>query len=572
MLTNLKVSWIFQEIADLLEIKGENYFKIKAYRQAARNIENLDIDLKELVTNRQLNKVGGIGKNLAEKIKEIVATDHCTYLELLRREISPNLINLLVIPGLGPKTIHIIYHHLGIDTLEALATAAKQKKIRELPGLGSKTELNILKGIDLIQMHTGKIPLSMALAIANRFLQPLKALPCVKETSLAGPIRRGEEMINEIVILVATSEPEQVLSILSKYPLIKNNPVLKGCSLETTLISGVKLQILAVDPATYGVHLITATGSPTHYQRLQQIAQQQGMHLDILCGLANLSEQEIYAQLNLPWIAPELREDQGEIEAAQAENLPQLISPDAIKGDLHLHSHWSDGVNSIAEIVNAARQRGYQYLAITDHSHSLKVARGLSVAKLAQQQEEIQSLKKTFSDIHLLQGIEVDILADGRLDYPDAVLQQMDFVIASIHTGLKQDALKITARLENALKNPYVDLIGHPTGRLLGRRPAYDLHWEQVMQLAAKTGTMLEINCGSDRLDLSAAQARLAKTYGIKIVINTDAHEVSHLGDIQFGVITARRGWLENGDVFNTMSAAKLNKWLSRRAHRREKN
>lgn len=559
---NLEVAWVFEEIGDLLEIKGDNPFKIRAYRQAARALGNLPEDVGSYVEAAKLETIPGIGKALAKKVQEIVATGQCTYLERLKKEVPPGLREMFAIPGLGPKSIQTIYKHLGITTLEALEEATKAEKIRKLPGLGNKTEARILEGIELLRSNAGQIPLAVALTFADEVEANLKSLASVVAASVTGAARRGVEMVKKIEILAATLAPQEIFSLFCKYPPLKDVHKQEEDLFVAVTPLGVPLEIRTCLPEAFSCLLHLTTGSQAHLERLAQRAREKGLFWPFSRAS---SEAKIYQSLGLPWIPPELREDEGEIEAALEGQLPELVAPEDIRGEFHVHSTWSDGVSTLRELVLAAREQGYHYLGIADHSPSLAVANGLSAAKLAQKHAEIKEINAEFPDFYLFHGAEVDILSDGTLDYPPEVLSELDFVIAAVHTGFQQDEARMTARVEAALQNPYVDIFAHPTGRVLGKRPPYALSLDHVLAQAAETGKMLEINAAGDRLDLSAGAARRAKAMGVLIVINTDAHEAHGLADVRYGVTTARRGWLTKKDIFNTREREEIQAWVAAR-------
>lgn len=573
MVSNLEIAWALEEIADLLEIKGDNPFKIRAYRQGARVLQNFTRPVAG-VSPEELQEIKGIGKALAQKVVEMASTGHLAYLDRLRREVPLGLREMLAIPGLGPKSVRLIYDRLGISNLDDLIKAAEEKRIRELPGLGSKTELNIRRGVELLRENTGRVPLGLAWPLADELLTATLALPGVGEASIAGEIRRGAEMVHRVEIVVAAGNFQEVLEVLARHPRMVDVSFIGAGHLEASGPFGLELAVSAVPPPAFGWALLYHTGAAGHYRRL--IKRQEELGLDVLnfTGPAPgspMSEEEIYRALGLPFIPPELREDQGEIEAALAGRLPRLVEAGEIKGEFHVHTKYSDGLDSLQVMARAARERGYQYLGVADHSRSLAVAKGLAIEKLQQQGDEVKCLAGEMADFFLLHGTEVDILADGSLDYPEEVLAGLDVVIASIHTGFKQSREQIAQRLERVLRNPYVDILGHPSGRILGRRPPYELDAERLLELAAETGTVLEINASGDRLDLGSEQVRRAVERGIALVINTDAHDAAHLADMRYGLATARRGWATAADVLNTRSWPEVKEMLAAGRERRRK-
>lgn len=590
-MTNLEIAWTLTEMADLLELKGEAPYKVRAYRRAAGNIKNLEEEVSNFYTHGTLEKIPGIGKNLAAKISELLRTGRSTFLEDLRKEVPPGLRKMLVIPGLGTRSVYQIYMHLGVQTLAELEKAAKNKQIRKLPGMGTKTELAILRGIRMLKEEQDKIPLGVALPLALMLKDQLLAIQGVKQVEIAGSVRRGCEMVGDIDLVAKVTPDNQVAAVMSGHPQVKE--VLANEPERLALLSnlGFKVEIIMVGSEEFASTLLYATGSAAHRQKLLQLVAEQGKtardigfstprwlaeeskvltgnHEDIKQKDKNktkviknpgLNEEEVfYERLGLPYIVPELREDRGEIEAAQKGELPQLVSLDHIVGDLHMHTNYSDGAEDIKRMAMAARERGYRYIAITDHSRSLVVARGLSIEQIKAQRAEIEQLNQELEDITILAGIEVDILKDGSLDYEDEILKEFDLVIASVHSGFSLEQDRMMARVEKALRHPYVDILGHPTGRILGRRRPYAVDVKRIIELAAETGTILEINASPDRLDLNDNYVRLAKDYGVPIAINTDAHDLKRMGEMEYGVITARRGWLEPKDVVNTWDLDKL--------------
>ncbi len=567
-MTNIEIAWIFNEIADLLELAGENFYKVLAYRKASRSLQRINAEVADLQREGRLSDVPGIGKNLRSKIEEILKTGKCTYLEELRRNVPQGMRYMLAIPGLGPSSIRLIYQKLSVETLEELEKAAKKKKIRELPGMGPKTETNILEGIKMLKSIQDCVPLGVALPLAELMVSQLTSIQGVKRAEICGEIRRGKEMVADIDLLVAATSPRDVIDIFLSHPRFKESWVSGAFQATAISLLGVKVNLKVVSPEEFAAAWFYYSSSGRHIDKLNEIAANQKYKI-ISKGFKSEkekengiimpeSEEEAYGFLGLPYIPPELREGSGEIEAAIANSIPKLITAENIRGDLHIHTNWSDGLNTIEEMAEAALKRGYEYIAITDHSRSLSVADGLSVEKLIKQFEVIKELNKKMSGFRILSGIEVDIRTDGTLDYPDEVLAMADIVVASVHSGFKQDSATINLRVQRALENPYVRILGHPSGRILGRRDPYALDLEQILETASRKGTWLEINSSPDRLDLSSYWARKAKEKGVVIAINTDAHDVSRLDDIRFGIITGRRGWLESENVINTWPLDKL--------------
>lgn len=566
-----EIAQIFYEIADLLDILGENPFKARAYRKAAHVLESTLLDIAELSAEGRLQEVPGIGDALAKKIKELVETGNLNYYEELKKKIPPSTRQLLMIPGVGAKTARLLFRELNITSLEELKEAAREQRLQGLPGIGEKTREAILQGLKELVGERPKWLLSFAFAAAGEVASFLNRIPGVVEVSVAGSLRRGKEMVEALDFVASGTGPEDVASAFTRAPFVQEVVAGKAPTAVTTKW-GIQANLLAVRPEQFASALQYLTGSRAHNNCLQEIARKRGWKLDkygIDLGeriVTPKSEEDLYQLLEMPYIPPELREGQGEIEAALAGSLPLLIETGDIKGDLHVHSNWSDGANSIEEIALAARERGYSYLAITDHSRSLRVARGLDEERLCRQRLEIESINRMFDDFQLLAGIEVDILPDGSLDFDDDILEEMDVVIASIHSGFKQDRDTLTSRIIAAIRNEHVDIIGHPSGRLLGRRGSYQIDMERVLDAAAETGTALEINASPDRLDLNDHYIRLGKERGVRFSINTDAHGRHCLADMRYGVLTARRGWAEKEDIINTMPLSELRKWLQKKS------
>ncbi len=567
---NLKVAWVLEDIARLLELKGENMFKIRAYHRAARAIVNLTEDLAVVLERGGLAEITGVGKNIADKVRELLTTGESVYYNRLREEIPSGLVEITNIPGVGPKKAQQFYQQLGISSVDELEAAARARKLRLLPRMGSKTELNILSGIDMLRTTGGRAILSIADNVAEIFLSFLRSLPGVQNAEVAGSIRRMRESIGDIDLVAVSEDPAEITGIFVQHPHVRSVLVQGDTIARVVTVMGLPVDLMVVRPDEFWAALHHFTGSKEHNARLRALARQKGLKINehgVFQTADNkrlnvAGEEDIYRHLGLPYIPPEIREDSGELEAAAEHNLPDLISIGDIKGDLHIHSDWSDGVNSLEQIVGRAVEKGYEYIAITDHSKSLAVARGLSVERLLQQDEAIGQINRENKNITVLRGIEADILANGDLDYPDEILAAKDIVIASVHSGFRQDKEKITARLISAIKNEHVDILAHPTGRLIGRRNAYDADMDRVLEAAARYKTALEINSSPDRLDINDYYTRKAKEYGIKIAINTDAHEIHRMEEMKFGVGMARRGWLTPKDVINTLTAPELKKFL----------
>ena len=570
-LKNLELSRIFEQITRMLKIKGENSFKIRAYEKITLVLENLPIDIETIYQQGGLNNIPGVGAGIAKKIEEFLTTGKLEYYEKLKETIPSGVIALLDISEVGPKTAKLLYEELGVDNIEKLEKAVKGHQIKDLPGMGEKSETNILRGIELYKRRKERVLLGTALPLAEEIVGSLSQLKETSKISFAGSLRRKKETIGDIDILVTSQEPEKIMKTFTSLPQVRE--ILAEGPTKSSVITkdDIHIDVRVVEPISFGAALQYFTGSKAHNIKLRELAVKKGLKIneygvfDVKTDrrVAGESEEEIYQILNLPFIPPELREDRGEIEAAQEGRLPRLVGYPRIKGDLHLHSKWSDGAHTIRQMAEAAKKRGYNYIAITDHSQSLKfVAGGLTEERLREQIEEIQRLNQELDDFTVLAGIEVDIKSDGSLDFSDEILSRLDVVIAAIHSGFKQESKIITERLIGAMQNRFVSIIAHPTGRLIGYRESYQVDIDKIMDMAAKTGTILEINAYPERLDLNDVYCRMAKEKGIQLAIETDAHSVDGLEFMNLGVDVARRGWLEEKDIINTLLLDKLVKRL----------
>ncbi len=558
---NQEVSKIFNDIADILEIKGDNPFRIRAYRRAAQNIDGIAKDISDMPVD-DLHKIPGIGADLASKIHEYVQTGRMEFYEELKREVPSGLVDLLSIPGLGPKTVKLLFDKLLIRDIADLEIHAREGRLKGLPGIQAKTEENILKGIAMIKRYTGRFPIGRMRPIAEEIMDRLRKGASVNELTVAGSLRRWKETIKDIDILATSEDPQSVMNVFVSLPQVKE-VLMNGPTKSSVIMNeGIQVDLRVVSEDSFGAALAYFTGSKEHNIRLREMAVRKGLKIneygifDVTTEnkLGGKLEADIYKILGMPFIAPELREDTGEIEAALDGRLPELIEMKDIKGDLHVHSNDSDGSHDIQELIEAARSRGYRYIAITDHSKGLAVAHGLSIERVLEQNKKIRDINKTLKGFKLLSGTEMDIRGDGTLDYPDDVLKQLDIVIASIHSGFRQPKEQMTKRLISAMRNPYVSVIAHPTGRLIGERDAYEVDMEEVLKTAKETGTSIEINAHPLRLDLNDIYVRKAKGIGVSFAINTDAHVNHHFDFMEYGAGTARRGWLEKDDVLNTFT------------------
>ena len=574
MMKNRQLADTFTLIADLSEIKGEIIYKTLAYRKAAESLMGLGREAGEYWKEGKLQEIPGVGKAIAEKIDELLSTGKLEFLERLKREVPAELAAWMKVPSLGPKKIALIHKSLRITTLAQLEAAAREGKLRDLPGMGAKSESAILEGIASLARRSGRIPLGRAYPLAQEIIGQLKKVKGVVDAAPAGSLRRMRSTVGDLDILVAARDSSPVMEAVVNLPGV-SRVLGKGetkSSIEFT--DGVRAQVWVHPPEKFGTALQYATGSKDHNVQLRQLALDKGLSLsehsfakvkgkgEIFCA----TEEEVYKTLGLPWIPPELREDRGDVQAAKANGLPKLIELKDIKADLQIHSTLSDGKLSMLEMARAVAKRGIKVIAFTDHSVSLGVTGGLSMDDHKKQAAEIKKIQKQLGDeILVLHASEVEIKADGSLDYPDEFLASLDLVCASVHTSLRQPREKVTQRVINAIRNPHVDIIGHPTGRLIPDREGADLDMDAVLNAAAETGVALEINAHPSRLDLDDMFARRAKELGIPLSINTDAHSEADLDVLFYGVATARRAWLTKEDVINCWPTEKLLKWLKKR-------
>jgi len=572
-LKNLELSRMFDRIARMLKIKGENPFKIRAYEKITLVLENLPIDIETIYQQGRLNNIPGVGEGIAKKIEEFLTTGKLEYYEKLKETIPSGVIELLDISEVGPKTAKLLYEELGVDNIEKLEKAVRQHQIKDLPGMGEKSETNILRGIELYKRRKERVLLGTALPLAEEIVESLHQLKETDKISFAGSLRRKKETIGDIDILVTSQKPEKIMKTFTSLPQVREILVEGPTKSSVITKDDIHIDVRVVEPISFGAALQYFTGSKAHNIKLRELAIKRGLKIneygvfDSETGqrIAGKEEEEVYRILNLPFIPPELREDRGEIEAAQENKLPRLVGYPQIKGDLHCHSQWSDGAHTIRQMAEAAKKKGYKYIAITDHSQSLKFAGGLTEERLREQIELIQKLNQELDDFTILSGIEVDIKSDGSLDFSDEILSKLDVVIAAIHSGFKQESKMITKRLVGAMQNRFVSIIAHPTGRLIGYRESYQLDMNEIIKVAAKTGTILEINAYPERLDLNDVYCRMAKDKGVQLAIETDAHSVDGLEFMNLGVDVALRGWLEEKDVINTLPLDKLLKRLKRK-------
>lgn len=573
---NKEVASLLYEIAELLTLSDENVFKVRAYERASQSIESLPEAIEEIVRRDELKEIPGIGESIAEKIKEYLSTGKIGYLEELKKCFPEGLLEIMSIPGMGPKKAKLLFNKLKISTVEELAGAARKGKLRDIAGFGAKTEENILKGIVLKEKSKGRILLNEALLISDEIVSQLKTNKYIRQIVPAGSLRRAKETIGDIDILcsVEKGKEDTVIKQFTHLPQVKR--ILAEGETKITVLtdSDMQVDLRIIEPDIFGAALQYFTGSKEHNVALRTLARQKGYTISeygiFKIGkkekpIAAKTEEDIYKILKMSYIPPRMRENRGEIDTALKHRIPKLVELKDIKGDVHVHSKYSDGANSISQIGDRARELGYEWIIITDHSQSLKVARGLSVSTLKQKIEEIRWYNEKSRDLKILCGTEVDILGDGSIDYPQNILEELDFVLAAIHTGFKQSEEQMTNRIVKALQNPFVDCVAHPSGRLINKRDAYAVNLEKVLEAAKNNNKLLEIDAFPERLDLNDIYCKKAKEMGIKLGIGTDSHTIEHLKYMELGIYIAQRGWLEKKDVINTLSYDELTKYLSKR-------
>ncbi|UCD71595.1 MAG: DNA polymerase/3'-5' exonuclease PolX [Syntrophobacterales bacterium] len=564
---NKEISGLFEKMADLLEFKGENPFKVSAYRKAARIIGDLTRDIEEISRRGQLLAIPGVGEGIAKKISEYLETGTVAAYEELHEGITDELMALMDIPGMGPKTLSLIHKEVGIKDMADLSGALEDGRLIELPGMGEKKVESIKRGIELLAQSRGRMNLGLAFPLANRIVESMKRVTGLTKIEVSGSLRRMRENIGDIDILATGSEGKKIIAAFTGLPEVREVLASGDTKGSVVVEGGIQIDLRAVEEESYGAALQYFTGSKPHNIHLRTIARARDIKINEYGvfrndkRIAGREENGVYSALGMIWMPPELREDRGEIEAAQRGELPNLLELSDIQGDLHVHSNWSDGSSDIDEIARWGESMGHQYVAICDHSKSLKIAGGLAEDRLLQQMDEIDRINEQLNGFRLLKGTEVDILPDGTLDLSDEVLSHLDIVIAAIHTGFKQPRERITERIVLAMENPHVDIIAHPTGRLLGSREPYDLDLDHVMEMAIQTHTSLEINAYHERLDLNDIHCMRAKEKGVMISIGTDAHHPEQMWMMSLGAAVARRGWLEKGDVLNCLPAHRLIQW-----------
>jgi DNA polymerase (family X) len=568
MSRNFEIARLFYEMASLLEARDESVFRVRAYQRAAQTLETLGEDVAAVAARGGLTALPAVGRDLAARIEEYLATGRIAQLEAVRATLPAGFLALLEIRGLGPRTARALWEQLGVDSVERLEALCRSRQIIGVAGIREKTCANILKGIERWKAGHARTPLAAARAIAAQVSEALRAHGGVERLEVAGSLRRLRDTVKDVDLLVTSTDPARVIRTFTTLPSVAEVTAAGPTKASVRHQDGLAIDLRVVEPAVLGAALQYFTGSKEHNVRLREMASRRGLRIseygvfDESTGarVAGASEEEVYATVGLPWIPPELRENQGEIEAAREGRLPTLVTADDLRGDLHAHTDWSDGHHELERLVAAAEARGYEYIIVSDHSRSLTIAGGLSVDELRAQIAAIRVLQPRFR-VRILAGSECDILADGSLDFPDEVLAELDVVLAAVHSRFKQPRSEMTARIVRALANPWVNVLAHPTGRKIGSREPYDVDLEAVLAAAREHGKAVEINASPERLDLSDVHARRAGALGVPVAISTDTHYLRELDNVHLGVAMARRAWLAPGEVLNTRLLPALLAW-----------
>ena len=570
MLTKETIIQILEEIATLLELTGENPFKSRAYQNAARNLEKSEVDFDELVKENRLTEIEGIGEAISKKLTELIQTGKLEYYEKLKDSVPPGHLEMLKIPGLGPKKIHALYEQLGVKDVGELEYACLENRLVDLKGFGEKTQDNILAGIAKLKVYKERRLYAEVAVEAEVLLEYLKRDKSILSISIAGSLRRGNETVKDIDILAASKNPEKLGGHFTSYERIETVTASGETKVSVVLKSGINADLRIVTSAEYPYALHHFTGSKEHNTAMRGRAKDMGLKMNeyglfrrdknIKCA----SEEELFAALKLQFIEPELRENMGEIQAAEKNELPKLVEEKDVRGIFHVHTNFSDGGETLENMARAAREMGLQYIGISDHSRSAYYAGGLQIEDIKKQHELIDKFNEKLKPFHIFKGIEADILPDGSLDYDEKTLARFDFVIAAVHSNFNMPAREMTARLKKALQNKYATMLAHPTGRLLLSREPYAVNLEEVIDTAAKFGKAVELNANAHRLDLDWRHCIYAKRKGVKIAINPDAHQIAGLRDVSFGVKIARKGWLSSEDCLNCMSLVGMKEYLTR--------
>lgn len=568
---NKQVAKLLNEVGAVLEIKGENPFKVRAYYRAARALEGTTADVKAMVEENALRTLPGVGEAISKKIVEYVTTGKLAYYEQITEDFPAGLLELLKVPDLGPRKVSVLHQRLGVSGIHELQEAAQAGRLQALAGFGARSEEKILQGIEMLSRGGGRTLLGDVLPQAKVITRKLEKLGAVSQIAYAGSVRRMKETVKDLDILATSTKPEEVMDYFTGLDEVDVVKARGGTKSSVILKSGLPADLRVVARKSFGAALQYFTGSKDHNVHLRGIAQGRGLKLNEYGvfrrqrQLGGKTEEDVYDRLALAWCPPELREDTGEVEAAQKGKLPELLEADDIKGMFHVHTNASDGIHTLEEIADACVRLGCEYVVIADHSQSAKYAGGLSPSQLREQMAAIDRLNKKRSDIRILKSAEVDIRPDGSLDYGNELLSRLDLVIAAVHSNFRMGRKQMTARIKKALANKHVDMFAHPTGRLLLSRQPYQVDMEELFKAAKKYGVILELNCQPERMDLDGAYCRAAREIGIKIAIATDAHSAAGLEYMELGVGTARRGWLSKSDVVNCLSASELLKLLKTR-------
>jgi DNA polymerase (family X) len=582
---NVEIARVLNEYADLLDIQGESPFRVRAYRNAAQTVAGLSQPVAQLIeAGEDLQQLPGIGSSMAEHLKEILDTGTLAGLEAVRRELPPTLTELMQLQHLGPKRARTLHDALGITSVSELAAAIDAGKVQALPGFGKKSAANLRRAIEEFERRTKRFLLADADQLVQPLLRYLRQAPGIVELEVAGSYRRRQETVGDIDILATCEDPQPVMQHFQSYRDVDRVEMAGTTRGTVVLRSGLKVDLRIVPRRSYGAAQHYFIGSKAHNVAVRKLGVERGLRINeygvfrIPKGkkaeepeseegerIGGEQEEDVFRAVGLMWVPPELREDRGEIQAARQRQLPQLITLDDIRADLQMHSQWSDGTHTIEAMARACRDRGYEYCAITDHSQSTRVAGGLDAAGFRRQWKEIEEIRQRLDGIVLLKGVELDILPDGSLDLPDEVLEQFDIVLIAVHSQLNMPKARMTRRVVKALSHPAVDILAHPTGRQIQKRAPIDLDLEEVFQAAKEHGVALELDAQPQRLDLNDVHLHRARELGVKIAIDTDAHSVDHLRFMQYGIDQARRGWLEKGQVVNTLPWPRFRQWLGRR-------
>ncbi len=598
---NKEIAHILQQTADILEINDENLFKINAYRRASQSIESLAGDVNQAYQQGKLQSIPGVGKGIANYIKDLIETGTCREFERLKKEIPLGVLKLLQVEGLGPKKVKLFYKKFRVNSLYKLEKLIKSHKLLKLKGWGKKSEENILKAITLYKRFNQRFLLGIIYPLAQEIVKELKESKLVNQVEVCGSLRRWQETVGDLDILATSKNPERAVNLFTTLKDIKRIVAKGPTKAHVILKQGIAADLRVVKPESFGAAIHYFTGSKAHNIRIRRLGMNKGLRINEygvykykrktqnakrspdgeagkmtnqnlkideirkFIKIGGKTEQEVFKAVGLPWIPPELRENNGEIEAAKKGKLPKLVNLNDIKGDCHLHTKWSDGRETIMEMAEQAKKIGYEYIAITDHASSIRVANGLDAQRTLKYLKAIKKADEKIKGIKILSGIEVDIKKDGSLYLPDKILKQIEVVIAAVHSGFKTNKQEMTERIIKAMENPYVHILAHPTGRLINKREPYQADINQIFEKAKKTKTVLEINAHWRRLDLNANQARLAHEKGVEMVISTDAHNSDTLELMKFGVATARKGWLEKKDVINALPLKQFLKVLKRK-------